>query len=271
MKSEINVFFWNKKKNFGDLLARQVMHYYGARKLNNIIDKSYSGSFIAPIGSVLHFAPREGLHVFGAGFMDPSRLGAKQAPREVITMRGPLSAKIADELGWQAPQALGDTGLLASRIYPAQRKKFKLGVVLHYSHALKTFPEIPDVVYINPLDPVRKVVRKIASCEKIISSSLHGLIVAHSFGVPWIRLDVLDRPLGGGSFKFYDFYESIGCGDSNTIQCSIFDLRNNLGSVIAEHDCYDSTNFDELDKKIIQLESAFYKSDFFDNILKPSL
>jgi pyruvyltransferase len=51
------------------------------------------------------------------------------------------------------------------------------------------------------------------SCERIVSSSLHGLVIADAYGIPnaWLNSDGGaggSRP-GGGEFKFYDYFASV--------------------------------------------------------------
>lgn len=269
MNKALNIFYWNKRSNFGDFLATKIMTHYGADKLFNIYQKGYEGDYISPIGSVLHFTPREGQHIFGAGFMSPENIGSKNPPKEVITLRGPLSAQIANDLGWPAPKALGDTGLLASRIYPSSSKLFRVGVVLHYAHSVERLPQIPGVIFINPQNELNSVIRDIFSCEKIVSSSLHGLIVAHSFKIPWVRIKVIDHPLGGGDFKFNDFYESAGIEDPAEISCNIKDVKENIFNVLKRCRNLECNNFDMLKKQQIEIEGSFYRSSYFNNILCP--
>ena len=52
----------------------------------------------------------------------------------------------------------------------------------------------------------------LASCECIISSSLHGLIIADSYCVPNKRVILTNRVSGDG-FKFHDYYSSFGLTD----------------------------------------------------------
>ena len=64
-----------------------------------------------------------------------------------------------------------------------------------------------DVQIIGTRAPVGRVIRAIGRCDAVVSSSLHGLVVADSFRIPsaWFGL----KPtLWGGSFKFAD-YESV--------------------------------------------------------------
>jgi hypothetical protein len=62
---------------------------------------------------------------------------------------------------------------------------------------------------INPLDEPLTVLRDIGACLKIVTSSLHGMIVADAFGIP--RRVEYSPKLGkdGGDFKFRDYSASI--------------------------------------------------------------
>src|SRR5699024_10245514 len=53
------------------------------------------------------------------------------------------------------------------------------------------------------------VVAQIANASSIVSTSLHGLIIAQAYGVPWIWLRVIDQELIGGDFKFKDFFSTV--------------------------------------------------------------
>ena len=63
---------------------------------------------------------------------------------------------------------------------------------------------IIDPVNSNPL----KIAELIASCEFIISSSLHGLIAADALNVPnvWMKIS---NGIIGGNWKFNDYFFSI--------------------------------------------------------------
>ena len=65
----------------------------------------------------------------------------------------------------------------------------------------------PGVVNIETHQPWEKFVRQIASCERVFSSSLHGLIFAESFGVParWYQPSEGIVPRAEGHWKYLDW------------------------------------------------------------------
>ena len=49
----------------------------------------------------------------------------------------------------------------------------------------------------------------LTKCERVLSSSLHGLIISDSFGIPNMRI-VLSDSVIGGDYKFSDYYSAYG-------------------------------------------------------------
>jgi pyruvyltransferase len=56
-------------------------------------------------------------------------------------------------------------------------------------------------------DDYRKFIDELCSCEKIISSSLHGIILAEAYGIPAV---FLGEKRDSEMFKYYDWYISTG-------------------------------------------------------------
>jgi pyruvyltransferase len=98
-----------------------------------------------------------------------------------------------------------------------------LGIIPHFrdqgDRLLRRFQFKEDVRVIDILGDIEETVDAVASCEAIVSSSLHGLIMAHAYGVPaaWIQLG--DRVKGDG-FKFRDYLRSIGRNDTKPSRLS---------------------------------------------------
>ena len=138
-------------------------------------------------------------------------------------LRGNLSKnRVERVLGEDLNIPTGDGGLLVDRwIGEKPPKKYRLGIIPHYKEKDSLFvgemkKKYSDSVIIDlgkkPID----VVKEIASCETILSSSLHGLIVADSFHIP--NKHILLYPYGermlGDGFKFADYYSSYGLKDN---------------------------------------------------------
>jgi len=128
---------------------------------------------------------------------------------EIMAVRGPLTAR---SIG-RPDCVIGDPGLLADELVTVRTRDIRLGLVPHWSDAsLARRPEFQryDPIVINIRDDPLAVLRLIGRCQKIIASSLHGLIVADAFGIPrrFEPTPQFDRE--GGLFKFRDYHASIG-------------------------------------------------------------
>ena len=116
---------------------------------------------------------------------------------------------------------MGDPGLLLSKFYPRTKPsnpKYEVGFILHYKHQnLADNNELNLIAGISNFrcrqidvktSDYKSFVNEILDCKTIVSTSLHGLIVADSYGIPniWLQL----RTFKLGEFKFKDYYSGIG-------------------------------------------------------------
>lgn len=151
----------------------------------------------------------------------------------------------------------GDGGLLSSEIidHPIQ-KKYKIGIIPHYKEINESvFSDLAnsysDSILINLLDDPMKVVEQIASCEYILSSSLHGLIVADSFNIPNKRLTYTNNLLGDG-YKFNDYYSAFGLKSHKPIDLNVDKFPTIL----------DIDNDYEVTKKMVETKKVELKNSF---------
>lgn len=165
------------------------------------------------IGSVLDNSAVRNLTVMGSGFKRESS-PLKVLPKNVISCRGPLTRKKLMQSGLQVPEIYGDPAILLPHFYnPGAEKKFKMGLIPHYVDKevdlVKKWEKNLEVKIIDVFSGMEEFVTDIKSCEFTISSSLHGVILSHAYGVPsvWVKLS---KDLVGGSFKFDDYYQSLG-------------------------------------------------------------
>ena len=66
-----------------------------------------------------------------------------------------------------------------------------------------------DIKFISFNNSAEHFVDEILMCKHVISSSLHGLIIAHVYLVPAMAIKISDN-VEGGDFKFSDYYRSLG-------------------------------------------------------------
>lgn len=147
--------------------------------------------------------------IAGAGKLRPGTRTDLTSAR-VVALRGRLTRKAVD-LPPGARPVLGDPGLLVSAFVRQGPAKYDLGVVPHWSDTLLA-RRFPYGRVIDVAKPPEQVIAEIASCKRVISSSLHGLIVADAYGIPR-QAELFARAANeGGDFKFRD-YASVFDGD----------------------------------------------------------
>lgn len=142
-------------------------------------------------------------------------------------------------MGINCPQQYGDPALLISRYYNAKPllRKYKIGVIPHHSDLdnlmLHRFVEKhPDDILLINLTTYNQwtdIPDMVVSCDCILSSSLHGLIVADYYSVPNVWIGLSDK-VYGGDFKFNDYFSSVQRRDKQFIIKSIADFESLLAS-----------------------------------------
>lgn len=202
----MNAYWWKDRANFGDSLTPLLLD-----KLADITGEwtPIDTAEIIVVGSILeHLPPAWTGAIVGAGKLHQwSHPDLSHA--NVLALRGRFSA--VDVPG---DFALGDPGLLCSEILPhSDEKRFDLTVVPHWSDKTlaKRFAHL-DPHVIDPTDDLMTIIGDIAASKKIVSSSLHGIIIADSFRIPR-RAELfpnIDASYEGGVFKFHDYSSVLG-------------------------------------------------------------
>ena len=156
--------------------------------------------------------------VWGAGFISAD-VPITGRPQEIRAVRGWLSNGRLREEGLTAPDVVGDAALLLPRFYTPQRtyERRSLGVIPHcfewdepFFRDARTWG---DTRVIDICGGIEGVVDQIVACDRIISSSLHGIICADAYGVPAIWVHASEKPKGDG-FKFRDYFSSVDRPDT---------------------------------------------------------
>ena len=107
---------------------------------------------------------------------------------------------------------LCDPGIVLSRLYCPPKKiavRHVIGIIPHYVDEDKVKSLYGDKFHIISMvtNDIEGIVDDILSCEIILSSSLHGIVFSHSYGVPAYHIEFTDF-FGNGNFKFQDYYSA---------------------------------------------------------------
>jgi pyruvyltransferase len=217
--------FWYMSNNFGDNL-----NYYLIKKLSGkdpvYCDNREQEHFIV-CGSILGDS-NENTIVWGAGFGDSyQRLNPKA---KVKSVRGWISAGMIE----QEVEIVGDPAVLMRDLFPVvEVKQHKHAILPHWRDLEKVISMDLGIKIINPLQPVEDVIKEIASCEKILSTGLHGLILSDTYGIPNSWLD-LGSDIGGDGIKFKDYYSTTYASGEEPIKkitwdgCEVHEYRHSL-------------------------------------------
>lgn len=240
--------------NFGDGLSAVVVSSIAGMPVVRANFDQDSERVVA-VGTIGHAQKNGILHFWGTG-VDKSRNPVTgDAPYSkppntqfnVYATRGPKSAAIFRSAGIPAPDIFGDPVWLLPRIWPLAdvEKTHELGVILHITELTDQRPgvsyrpdytryDIPEewagrIKIINTYSDatpaaMREKVAEILSCRRIVSTSLHGLVIAETYGIPcaWFATYGGDGGMGEGAqididdhdsridHRIADFYAGLG-------------------------------------------------------------
>lgn len=240
-KHTVHCYYFQAEPNFGDLLNVSLFKKFGL----NIHAGKIKNSQIVAIGSLLQTFFQEkslscikkyrlkyqkAIIVYGSGFIEdiPASLHLFRK-LEVKAVRGYFSLEKlkkfkSRDIKISQNAAIGDPGLLAKYLIDVSNieKKFDLGIIPHYvdkNNLMLNNIKVQNSIIIDIQQKPEVVLRQIAECKNIISSSLHGLIVSDSLGIPNIRMIISDK-ITGGDYKFNDYYSAFGIKKHKVINLS---------------------------------------------------
>lgn len=225
----------NGRKNFGDWLSVSLVRELSGR---DVIHARANSCDMVAIGSLLqrvkHRWWSRKIHIWGTGF-----IGLQRPVGEIHfyhAVRGKRSASLIKEADIDT---LGDPGLLAGRLLPNHAdfpKTSHIGIVPHYKdrdnpEVAKFAARMPNTRVLEVLSEPEDFLKAAAGCEFILSSSLHGLVIADAFEIPnaWIELSTAVR---GSRFKFFDYYSVFGITDPKPLQLELLG-KDNIDQIIA--------------------------------------
>lgn len=215
---DIALKYWTDVPNAGDLFSKDVAERYIGPVTARATGDPFGSINLMLIGSLMLWCDPDTV-VCGSGMIS-SEITPMAMPRKIIAVRGPRTRAELHKLGAQVPECYGDAGLLAAEFAtPGIAQTHDYGVILHHSEqgwnrkfGRGWLSKRDDTLYIDIRQDAVSVFDAIQRCGTIFSSSLHGLIFAHALGkrTSWVKC----TELVGDTFKFYDYFASIGVDDS---------------------------------------------------------
>lgn len=231
-KDTISLVYWNVP-NFGDILSpfivqrlseQSIEHkecYRGLRYVFLETLKRLTGYVKKPLSSI-NYPFQNNLHavgsilswgngcstIWGSGFMNES--DGFKGESKVLAVRGKYTSEKLQKMGFQGCNVYGDPALLLPLLYePKKIKSCKLGIIPHMSEVdyfINNYADSNKIIDLRTFD-VERIIEEICSCEYILSTSLHGIIVAHAYGIPalWIKKHYINTD----GFKFKDYFSSV--------------------------------------------------------------
>lgn len=237
--------------NLGDALSAVVVAMMSGLPVHHVAAKS-DATRLAAVGTIGHMFAGGDVSFWGTGTspnLNPHQAEhekiayARPADTQVTTYatRGPFSRRLLSPDA-SGPAVYGDPLWLLPRFHTAPvEKTHELGVILHLSEledrAYDAHPkpesarhqiaeaDRSSVRLINTVTPIsvgalRHRLDEILSCKRIVSTSLHGMVFAESYGIPCLYFSPRAQKAEAGSIdlmeeegldlRFVDLYRGIG-------------------------------------------------------------
>jgi len=226
------------KRNLGDELNYYLLSALTGKKIINrlstfskVSDHYYN--YIC-IGSIIEEFSTPKSIIWGAGAIAGGKYPLRNQPYNVLAVRGKLTRQYLIENDIECPEIYGDPALLLPLVYyPDVAKKYKLGIIPHVSEIQHQYVQTivkqgAKLIRLDNYNNWTDIIDEIKSCEFIISSSLHGLILCDVYSVPNIWVCISGNLLGG-TFKFLDYFSGV---DRKDMSPYIIDNSTNIIDLI---------------------------------------
>jgi hypothetical protein len=217
MQNKVKQYWWNERPNFGDALAPKITEFVLGKQVEWASPSECQlfglGSNLEKIIDQTFIESRGNVSVWGTGLIAPKSSSSANSKLKILSLRGHFSSICLDCTNL----VVGDPGLLVREMYPElllQKKEFDVGLVLHHTQHLNNnwrnkLKDNGIHFFSAGTNDYESLIESIAKSKIILSSSLHGLVIADSLGVPneWMNSHGIHRT---DRFKFHDYASAIG-------------------------------------------------------------
>lgn len=229
----IKYLHWWQGINVGDAVSPIIVEWMLGHKVKYAVSRTFFDEFkhfirerfiyrhsykwsaprekvLYAVGSILDGIESNGI-VWGAGLCrDWSRLHSRPV---ICAVRGRYTLQNLPKCYDKSKIAIGDPALLLPLIIkpPVPKEtQYMVGLIPHFEDYATFNSSYGNRYHIIDIRTTNAVafIQEILKCEFILSTSLHGIIIAHAYGKPalWIRRIEMNV----GDFKFHDYFSSVG-------------------------------------------------------------
>ncbi len=204
----------HSRYNLGDYLGFVVADFMLKKRVLSLDTWVPKKKHMNSVGATI-FSSYQTTTIWGSGVHHGEGIFLKQLHYyplrrlDIRSVRGPLSREVLLKMGHQCPAIYGDPVTLMPLIYqPQVEKTDDVLVIVQIRFEVQFRAEHPglNMVSMNTND-YKAVIDAIASSKKVISSSLHGIILAEAYGVPAVMFRSYSKAV---DFKYLDYYASTG-------------------------------------------------------------
>lgn len=211
-RNVVNIEYWKREENLGDMLAPVICQWMLERKGIATDKKINKTRHLLTLGSILGTKGQFDATVWGSGVHTMKSCAAvfrrsHYRKFDVRSVRGPLTRSALLAAKYDCPAIYGDPAILLPLIFPCSgvEKKYDTSLVLHHSQQSASYHDIHEITILT--SDYHYFINEICASNRIISSSLHGIILAESYGIPAV---FVCQGVENEIMKFYDWYFSTG-------------------------------------------------------------
>ncbi|MBR0177263.1 MAG: polysaccharide pyruvyl transferase family protein [Bacteroidales bacterium] len=204
--------------NLGDYLAIPICEFLLGKKSLQLDQPVSTKKHLITVGSSA-LGSFQNATLWGTGVQYDGLRGAwwekywdaEHRKLDIRAVRGPLSREVLLKLGHHCPEIYGDPAILMPLIYnPKERIKqdsdYCIIPQFVTEEEVRRYLPHHKIISMNT-DDYKNVIDHICSCQRVYSSSLHGIILAEAYGIPAIFYRGLSAVI---DFKYKDYYASTG-------------------------------------------------------------
>ncbi len=211
------IYFKSDIGNFGD----DLNPWLWSKIFGNFENYNSNVDFVG-IGSILDnriFENKENKKIiFGSGVRDFDFSINEYENVDIRFVRGPISSRLTNaDFITDAAYALRQVE--TQNVF----KKYKISYIPYfrnfYNFNWKLFEKILGIHVINPCEDIEKVIGEIKSSETILTTAMHGAILADLFRIPWMRVKFTkngNETNLTSELKWNDWLMSVGLKNINT-------------------------------------------------------